>query len=685
MQSPIEISNLLSILKAQNSPEFYKKSIEVLAQGIRKIDDENTYSIVKLLLEEIGTQNMQDESYLGHKLYHRSSDEYKKRLWADGLVSYLESTLLDNDPPLSGSADARVDVHFTNILSVLSKELDSAKNHIKVAVAWFTNDHQFSRLCSKLEEGIIVEVIVIDDYINNWQLGLPWQTFIDKGGKLYFSPAETKVLNQKFCIIDDKMVMVGSYNWTYYAEIRNQENFLHIERNPTLISAFISEFERLKSLYHQAIEQVEVNTKSSLKRFGKNYYYDVFQLDKSLKASEISKSNAAYGLDLLNAHPELKQVTDQSITDDIQERYEQEQTIIEIQEVAKAAEKEAEIEAQSAETLVTVLEPVEEDEPETEIPTLEPSFEDAEIVAEISTDIGDVISSQEATIEPAETTETITPNASETPQIQVESNQPAKRESTDNQSNNSVHSEGKQSLPSSGSSSKMVTKVITAPIKAPEFAHLPTSKKQEYLYDNLKVTIGLDFSNSMEAWADSNTNVENGYKLYSSGKIQDAIEKLAQITDALSNTKQADLFLFTTEVMNLGTELDIDNRKGFIASHTNGLDMNGTDIHCAVSRISLKYQVKSATERHILAIIITDGENNKEESNQLMREYFKANSETNIFWQFIGLGSKFEFLKELSIEKNVNFIELNDVSMLSANEIRDRIVKGFAKWHGAQS
>jgi vWA found in TerF C terminus/PLD-like domain len=685
MQSPIEMSNLLSILKAQNSPEFYKKSIEVLAQGIRKIDDENTYSIVKLLLEEMGTQNKQDESYLGHKLYHRSSDEYKKRLWADGLVSYFESTLLDNDPPLSGSADARVNVHFTNILSVLSKELESAKNHIKVAVAWFTNDHQFSWLCSKLKEGIIVEVIIIDDYINNWQFGLPWQKFIDLGGKLYFSPAETDVLNQKICIIDDKMVMVGSYNWTYYAEIRNQENFLHIEHDATVISAFVSEFERLKSIYHPAIEQVEVNTKSSLKRFGKNYYNDVFQLDKSLKASEISKSNAEYGLDVLNAHPELNQVADQSITDDIQERYEQEQTIIEIQEVAQAAEDEAQIEVPSAEPVISVLEPVKKDKPETEIPTPEPPIEDAEIVSEISTDIGDVISSQEATIEAAETTETITPKAPETPQIQVESNQLTKNESTSNQSNNRVISESKQSLPGSGNSSKMASNSPVTPLRPTGFAHLPTSKKREYLYDNLKVTLGLDFSNSMEAWADSNSSIENGYKLYSSGKIQDTIEKLAQVTDALSSIKQADIFLFTKEVIELETELDINNRKDFIAIQTKDRKMEGTDIHCAVTRISSKYLMESANVNQVLAIIITDGENNEETSNQLMKDYFKANSETKIFWQFIGLGSKFEFLNDLSKEKNVNFIELNDVSMLSANEIRDKIVEGFAKWHVAQS
>lgn len=52
-------------------------------------------------------------------------------------------------------------------------------------------------------------------------------------------------MHNKFCIIDGKSVINGSYNWTYYAENRNKENILIIT-NEDLMQSFYAEFEKLK-------------------------------------------------------------------------------------------------------------------------------------------------------------------------------------------------------------------------------------------------------------------------------------------------------------------------------------------------------------------------------------------------------------------------------------------------------
>jgi phosphatidylserine/phosphatidylglycerophosphate/cardiolipin synthase-like enzyme len=121
-----------------------------------------------------------------------------------------------------------VKAHFENIRQNIIDELDKATEKIVVAVYWFTNQTLFQKLISKVEEGLKVELIIHNDYINNRDSGLNFQNFIDIGGEFYFSNTLNPMHN-KFCIIDNKVLINGSYNWTYYAEDRNRENILIIK------------------------------------------------------------------------------------------------------------------------------------------------------------------------------------------------------------------------------------------------------------------------------------------------------------------------------------------------------------------------------------------------------------------------------------------------------------------------
>ncbi|SHM06102.1 phospholipase D-like domain-containing protein [Flavobacterium saccharophilum] len=140
-----------------------------------------------------------------------------------------------------------VKAHFENIRHNIIEELDKATEKIVVAVYWFTNQTLFQKLMTKLADGLKVELIIHNDYINNRETGLNFQDFIDKGGDFYFSNTFNPMHN-KFCVIDNKILINGSYNWTYYAEDRNRENIMLIKDEQETINAFITEFDRLKSL-----------------------------------------------------------------------------------------------------------------------------------------------------------------------------------------------------------------------------------------------------------------------------------------------------------------------------------------------------------------------------------------------------------------------------------------------------
>jgi hypothetical protein len=146
-----------------------------------------------------------------------------------------------------------VNVHFDNIRQQIISALEKASERIIVAVYWFTNEELFEKLIQKIEKGCRVELIIHNDFINNRNAGLNFQKFVDKGGEFYFSDGYNPMHN-KFCVIDNQILINGSYNWTYYAESKNRENVLIIEEEKETIKAFISEFERLKSLTEKVTE-----------------------------------------------------------------------------------------------------------------------------------------------------------------------------------------------------------------------------------------------------------------------------------------------------------------------------------------------------------------------------------------------------------------------------------------------
>ena len=133
---------------------------------------------------------------------------------------------------------------FKNIESEIISRIKSAKNNLKIAVTWFTNQEIFNEILKKLEnKEFKVDLIVLNDKINNKIEGLNFQKFIDLNGNFYFSNNDNMV-HHKICLIDDSLVITGSYNWTYYAENRNWENVVLIQ-NEEIVNGYLNEFSKI--------------------------------------------------------------------------------------------------------------------------------------------------------------------------------------------------------------------------------------------------------------------------------------------------------------------------------------------------------------------------------------------------------------------------------------------------------
>jgi phosphatidylserine/phosphatidylglycerophosphate/cardiolipin synthase-like enzyme len=137
--------------------------------------------------------------------------------------------------------------HFNEIRKEIMTRLNGAKSEVNIAMAWFTSAELFNTLLSCLSRKVRVNLVLLDNYINFMEYAPNFNDFIEAGGKLYIFKASHGFMHHKFCVVDGKIVISGSYNWTYYAETRNIENILVTDDSSAAVK-YTNEFNRLCSL-----------------------------------------------------------------------------------------------------------------------------------------------------------------------------------------------------------------------------------------------------------------------------------------------------------------------------------------------------------------------------------------------------------------------------------------------------
>jgi len=154
---------------------------------------------------------------------------------------------LDGDYKVN-SADAYDDeksaeIHFEELQQKIKDELHNAKFLIWVAMAWFTDKDLFAILDQKRKVGLSVQVLLLEDDIN-LKSGIEYKAGFNTIMVPKKGPYEN-IMHNKFCIIDLKTVIHGSYNWTVKAQY-NKET-LDIEHGRQTAEKFATEFIKLKN------------------------------------------------------------------------------------------------------------------------------------------------------------------------------------------------------------------------------------------------------------------------------------------------------------------------------------------------------------------------------------------------------------------------------------------------------
>lgn len=134
-------------------------------------------------------------------------------------------------------------VFFENIKEQITSNISTANYSIKLALAWFTDADLFQILIQKALKGVKIELIINNDDINNEGKN-KFETLYQYGGRVFYPNEDDILMHNKFCIIDNKIVLSGSYNWTNKANY-NDENLIVID-DQNMVCDFDTEFIKLR-------------------------------------------------------------------------------------------------------------------------------------------------------------------------------------------------------------------------------------------------------------------------------------------------------------------------------------------------------------------------------------------------------------------------------------------------------
>lgn len=150
-----------------------------------------------------------------------------------------------------GNTKEFVTAHFENIREKIKEEIRNAKESIRVCVAWISLKDIQEALVARANEGLEVEVVYNDDF-KNYSLSLIGCESIK------FYPIKLRqyygLMHNKFCVIDESVVITGSFNWSKRAA-SHFENCIVIKNNFELTKQFLQEFYDIISYFSEAREK----------------------------------------------------------------------------------------------------------------------------------------------------------------------------------------------------------------------------------------------------------------------------------------------------------------------------------------------------------------------------------------------------------------------------------------------
>lgn len=166
---------------------------------------------------------------------------YLKRNTKFSILAFLVLIL---SVTISISSLAKTEVYFSlydNPQKEIIKNINQAEAFINIAMYIFTDREIALPLAKARERGVKVRL-----YLDKEQVDYKYSQsrfLVQKGIKTRIS-SNNYIMHNKFAIIDNRLLLTGSYNWTFSANNRNDENLMVMD-DPEIIEIFQNQFVNL--------------------------------------------------------------------------------------------------------------------------------------------------------------------------------------------------------------------------------------------------------------------------------------------------------------------------------------------------------------------------------------------------------------------------------------------------------
>ncbi|MBT1705156.1 phospholipase D-like domain-containing protein [Chryseosolibacter indicus] len=142
----------------------------------------------------------------------------------------------------------------TEIKQRIISEIDNARQGIYLAMAWFTDRDIANAFIKAKRRNVIVDVVLS----SNAQNEIVKQMLIAANINVHaFQTGDERgTMHHKFCLIDNKISINGSFNYSYNASNNNVEN-IHVSDDYDIYRQLFSEFERIR---YNIDNNIAVNT-----------------------------------------------------------------------------------------------------------------------------------------------------------------------------------------------------------------------------------------------------------------------------------------------------------------------------------------------------------------------------------------------------------------------------------------
>lgn len=142
----------------------------------------------------------------------------------------------------------------TDIKQRIISEINNARQNIYLAMAWFTDRDIANAIISAKSRNVTVEIVLSSNEQNETVKQMLREASINVHA---FETGDNRgMMHHKFCLIDSRITINGSYNYSLNASKNNVEN-IQVSDDTKTYQQFLAEFERLK---YNIDNQIDVNS-----------------------------------------------------------------------------------------------------------------------------------------------------------------------------------------------------------------------------------------------------------------------------------------------------------------------------------------------------------------------------------------------------------------------------------------